>query len=234
MVRLLRTMASPGPLIASGRDADIFAFGPNRVLKRSREGHDLRKEARVMEFARTNGIPVPEVLEISDDGLEVVMERITGVDMVAALTRKPWSAKKQGALLSDLHRQVHEVIAPSWLKDASVGHGDRLLHLDLHPLNVMLTRAGPYVIDWANAGRGDPNVDVALAWILLSAGEASVNKVLEPIAGTIRSALVRSFLARFDVEELKALGPAVVTWKTSDPHMSERELQGMWKLFGRS
>jgi tRNA A-37 threonylcarbamoyl transferase component Bud32 len=225
-------MPSPGPLLASGRDADIFEFGPNCVLKRSREGHDLSTEARAMEFARGHGVRVPEVVEVRANGLEVVMERINGIDMVAALTRKPWSAKKQGGLLSDLHHQIHELTAPSWLKDAPVSSGDRLLHLDLHPLNVMLTRSGPYVIDWANAAKGDPNFDVALAWILLSAGEARINKVIEPFARLIRSSLTNSFLEESDSDALKALGPQVVAWKARDPHMAEGELRGMWRVVG--
>jgi tRNA A-37 threonylcarbamoyl transferase component Bud32 len=225
-------MSQPGPLLASGRDADIFEYGFNCVLKRSREGHDLVKEARVMEFARSQGILVPEVVEVSEDGLEIVMERVSGTDMVSALTRKPRSSKKQGRLLSELHHQMHKVTAPAWLKGAPVGHGDRLLHLDLHPLNVMLTRSGAYVIDWANAATGDPNVDVALAWILLSAGEPNNNKLLEPFVGVIKSALTASFLEAFDTDALKAIGPEVVAWKSRDPHMSERELQGMWRVVG--
>jgi aminoglycoside phosphotransferase (APT) family kinase protein len=39
-----------------------------------------------------------------------------------------------------------------------------LVHLDLHPLNVLCTRRGPVVIDWPAAARGAPGVDVALTW----------------------------------------------------------------------
>ena len=46
-------------------------------------------------------------------------------------------------------------------------HGDRLVHLDLHPANVLLTASGPAVIDWPNAGRGDGLADVATTWVVL-------------------------------------------------------------------
>lgn len=36
-----------------------------------------------------------------------------------------------------------------------------MLHLDLHPGNVILTVAGPVVIDWTDVLRGDPALDLA-------------------------------------------------------------------------
>ena len=49
--------------------------------------------------------------------------------------------------------------------------------MDLHPLNVMIGAEGPVVIDWPNAARGDPVVDVVLAWVLMAAGEVPTNPV---------------------------------------------------------
>ena len=42
--------------------------------------------------------------------------------------------------------------------------GDRLVHRDLHPMNVMMTAVGPIVMDWANASAGSPAFDVADTW----------------------------------------------------------------------
>ena len=79
----------PGPLLAAGRDADIFEYGPGLVLRRSREGRSMAMEARVMEYVRSQGFPVPAVEEVSDDGLSMVIERIEGTDMVATMTKRP-------------------------------------------------------------------------------------------------------------------------------------------------
>ena len=38
----------PGPLLASGRDGDIFEFGPGLVLRRARSGRVIEGEARVI------------------------------------------------------------------------------------------------------------------------------------------------------------------------------------------
>ena len=108
-------------------------------------------EARIMEYARANGFPVPAVEEMSDDGSDMVMERIDGADMFVSLTKRPWTISRQGKLLAGLHHRLHEIPTPTWLADAPFGEGDRLLHLDLHPLNVILSSKGPVVIDWTNA-----------------------------------------------------------------------------------
>ena len=43
-----------------------------------------------------------------------------------------------------------------------------LLHFDLHPENVVLTAAGPVVVDWANATEGPPGLDTAMTAIILA------------------------------------------------------------------
>jgi aminoglycoside phosphotransferase (APT) family kinase protein len=223
-------MMEPGLLLAAGRDADIYEYGPGLVLRRSRAGRSLTDEARVMEFVRSQGYPVPAVAEMSDDGVDMVMERIEGVDMVAAMSKRPWTIPRQGAVLADLHRQLHELSAPDWLHDAPVGRGDRLLHLDLHPLNVMIGPRGPVVIDWTGACRGDPAVDVALAWVLIAAGEVPTGRLLLTILGHARSVLLKRFLRPFDVDVVKQSLSDVVAWKTLDPHMSVSEQDRMWQV----
>ena len=177
-----------GPLLAAGRDADIFEYGPGLVLRRSREGHSMSREARVMQYVRSQGFPVPDVKEVSDDGLTMVMERIEGADMVAMMSKRPWAIPRVGRVLADLHRRLHELAAPDWLHAAPVGRGDRVLHLDLHPLNVMMSPRGPVVIDWAGASRGDPAVDVALAWVLMAAGEVPTGRFIGTVLGRARAA----------------------------------------------
>jgi len=53
-----------GRLLASGRDADIYEYGHQAVLRRSRAGQSLAKEARVMEYLHMLGYPVPAVGEL--------------------------------------------------------------------------------------------------------------------------------------------------------------------------
>jgi aminoglycoside phosphotransferase (APT) family kinase protein len=226
-------MKAPGPLIASGRDADIFEYGPNLVLRRSKDGRSIASEARIMEYLHAQGFPVPAVEEISDDGANLVMERIPGASMVDAIARAPWTIRRQARVLAELHRDLHEVAPPDFLPPAPVGQGDRVLHLDLHPLNVIVGPKGPVVIDWTGACIGDPNVDVALAWVLMSAGTIPGGSVRVRVLGWGRSLLINGYISHFDQNQVALRLRPVVEWKVKDPHMSEDEIQSMWKLVER-
>jgi aminoglycoside phosphotransferase (APT) family kinase protein len=226
---------APGPLLASGRDADIFEYGPGLVLRRSRENRkSMLAEAKTMQYLRDRGYPVPAVEEVSEDGTELVMERVDGPSMVAAISRAPWTVRRQGRVLADLHRQLHEIPCPEFLAPAPVGGiGDRILHLDLHPLNVIISRRGPVVIDWPNARTGDPNTDIAVAWALLFAGEIPGGGLLTKALGVFRNLLVEGFLSGFDRAKVAAMLGDVVEWKARDAHMSEGEVDRMRSLVRR-
>ena len=187
-----------------------------------------------MEHVRSQGYPVPAVEEVSDDGLAMVIERIEGADMVAVMTRRPWTITAQGRVLADLHHRLHALAAPDWLADAPVGRGDRLLHLDLHPLNVIVSPKGPVVIDWTGACRGDPSVDVALAWVLMAAGDVPTGRLIGALLGRARATLVTSYLRCFDLDTVRQALREVVAWKVSDPHMSASEQARMWQLVEKS
>jgi hypothetical protein len=190
----------------------------------------MATEARTMDYVRAQGYPVPAVDEISDDGTDLVIERLFGPSMVAAMTRRPWTIRHQATVLADLHRRLHEIPAPHWLPPAPCGEGDRLLHLDLHPLNVMLTDNGPVVIDWPNAVRGEGPVDVALTWVLMACGGIPFGRVKAALLRRGRALLVDAFLRDFDLAPVRRHLADVVEWKVKDPNMTEVEQQAMWHL----
>jgi aminoglycoside phosphotransferase (APT) family kinase protein len=189
-------------------------------------------EARTMEYLQAHGYPVPAVYEVSDDGTDLVMERIDGPSMVDFMSRRPWTVRRQGVALAALHQQLHTIPPPDFLPPAPVGSGDSFLHMDLHPLNVMIGPDGPVVIDWPNAARGDPLVDIVLAWVLMAAGEVPSNRVIGAVLGRARAILIKGFLADLGPD----LGPArqrlraVVGFKVRDPNMSPAEQQAMWRV----
>jgi aminoglycoside phosphotransferase (APT) family kinase protein len=227
-------MRAPGPLLASGRDSDIFEYGPHHVLRRSRsEGRSQLLESRTMEYLLAQGYPVPVVLEIDATGRDLVMERVDGVTMVEAVKRAPWSLGRRARELAELHQRLHLIEPPEFLGAAPVGHGSVLVHMDLHPLNVLVGNDGPVVIDWTGAARGAADVDVAIAWELMSVGQLPVGRLEALLVGAARGALVRSFLACFDREALVERVRAVVAWKVEDPHMSSTEVAAMWALVSR-
>lgn len=190
----------------------------------------MAQEARTMAYLHEQGYPVPAIEELSEDGSELVMERIEGRSMVDAIASAPWSVRRHGRVLAELHGRLHDIAAPDFLRPAPVGAGDRVVHMDLHPLNVMVGPKGPVVIDWANTCAGDPLVDVGLAWVLMAAGQVPGSRLMARLLGWGRALLVNGFLSQFDRHEVTARLRPVVEWKVKDPHMSEAEVAGMWRV----
>lgn len=223
-------MRQDAKLIASGRDADIYEAGPGLVMRRSRDGRSLAYEAKIMEYVRSHGFPVPEVQGVNGDGTEMVMERLHGVSMLDGLAHRPWRLRSTGAQLADLHQRLHEIVAPGWMAAAPSGAGERVVHLDLHPLNVMMTDRGPFVIDWANAGRGDPAVDVALTWLLLAGGAVSGSRTAAWFVTRARGAVIRGFLDGCERAAAARHLREVAQWKSRDPNMSPSERAAMERV----
>ena len=183
----------PGPLIGAGRAADVYALGGQRVLRRYRNGDSAEREAGVMAYLAEAGFPVPRVYDAS--GPDLVMERLAGRDMLADLSGRPWLVRRHARTLAGLHDRLHAIAAPPSLR-AQFGPGDRVLHLDLHPGNVMLTAAGPVVIDWSNVAAGAPAADVAMAWLIIATSEVDAPPLLlRPAISSIRAVLLRRFRA---------------------------------------
>ena len=179
-------------MIAAGRASEILDLGEGRILRRFKNGGDPGREAGIMVHARTHGFPVPEVLEVRDDAL--VLERIEGPSMLRMLRMRPWRVGEYARVLAELHAQLHEIPFK----------GERLLHVDLHPDNVLLSPDGPVVIDWTNSCAGDPRFDVAMTWIICRTsggpGELLFTRLFLRYAGReeARQALAEAAVYRLD------------------------------------
>jgi aminoglycoside phosphotransferase (APT) family kinase protein len=179
-----------GRLIGVGRTADVYAIDRDRVLRRYRVPIDVRAEAEIMSYVAAAGFPVPAVYDAG--GQDMVMERLEGRDMLADLAGKPWRTRRHARTLARLHDQLHAITAPPGLP--AFGRGDRVLHLDLHPANVMLTPRGPVVIDWVNAHAGAPGADVAMAYLIMATSEVDdVPAAVRPGLRPVRAALIGGF-----------------------------------------
>jgi aminoglycoside phosphotransferase (APT) family kinase protein len=216
-----------GPKLAEGRDSEIFEHGSDKVLRVARSGRSLVPEAEVMRYVRRRGYPCPEVYDAGDGYL--VMDRLDGPTMMQYAGSFPFPLRRTGRLLADLHERLHQIPAPPGIKVAPVP-GDRLVHRDLHPMNVMMTSGGPVVIDWANASAGDPVFDVADTWVLLVCGTAPMagtDRVVVPIG---RRVLLRAFLRHVDTVAARKAIPAAVENRLRDPAMSPDERSRMQRL----
>lgn len=173
-------------LLARGRDADVFALDARRVLRRCRIYPPSQTEIRMMRHLVDSGYPLPRLLDIS--GLDMVLERVDGPTMLTAFQTR--GVAGQGRVLAALHNRLHAIRVPQW---ADASPTDRILHLDLHPDNVILAEAGPVVIDWSNVSLGPPALDVADSLILLRTGQVQDDE--PPELRHMREQLAREFLA---------------------------------------
>jgi aminoglycoside phosphotransferase (APT) family kinase protein len=98
-------------------------------------------------------------------------------------------------MLARMHDQLHEIQAPSWLnRPFGDREGDRVLHLDLHPGNVMLTADGPMIIDWSNGAAGPPGADIAMASVIMTTSEVDdLSLPIRLIAERIRRRVITKF-----------------------------------------
>jgi aminoglycoside phosphotransferase (APT) family kinase protein len=207
-------------LLARGRDAAVFTHSPGRVLRRYARAADTAREVAVMDHARDHGYPVPFAEALSDT--DILLERIDGPTMLDDLALRPWRVFAHARTLADLHRRLHAIEAPRWLPP--FGDGDALLHLDLHPRNVLLGPRGPSVIDWANARRGRGEADVAHAWVILTTSEIDgVTGVRAVVLATLRAVFAHAFLAGFDRAAIARVVPMCARARLADRNLRERE-----------
>ena len=183
-----------------------------------------------MEFVRSHGYPAPEVFQVSDNGCDLVMERIDGPTMVDMGSSRPWRVRSMGRELAKLHESLHRLPAPRWLPKAPFGDGNQLLHMDLHPLNVLMGAEGPVVIDWTNAVSGDPLADVALTWALIASGEVPTGRMQSVLLEVGRNRLLKAFLQSFQGVALRSMLREGIEWKCTDPNMSAIEINRMRSL----
>ncbi|HUZ03373.1 MAG TPA: aminoglycoside phosphotransferase family protein [Thermomicrobiaceae bacterium] len=154
-------------------------------LFRAEQQRTFAREVRAMQLAGAGGIPTPEVrAQGAWDGRPVVLlSWCHGQPLARALLRQPRRSWRLGELFGEMQARIHgiqldEGAMPGgldWRAWAGAGEdalrarldetgprADALLHLDYHPLNVLVDRHGiTGVLDWANAAAGEPRADVA-------------------------------------------------------------------------
>ena len=210
-------------IIASGRDADVFDLGDGRVLRRHKDGRPATKQAELLRYVAAHGYPVPRLYDAS--GPDLVLEKLDGPELQQAL--RPWNAARLARVLGSLHRRLHEIPPLPGLA-SELGEPRALLHLDLHPRNVILTPAGPKVIDWANAQNGPPDADPALLYVIAKTTEIRP-RYLAPVVDVF----LRAFLREAAGPEFRAILPAVARWRRRDENVTATERAAIDRLLAR-
>ena len=215
-------------LIATGRDADVFDLGDGRVLRRHKDGRPATKQAELIRYAASHGFPVPVLHDAS--GPDLVLEKVDGPEMQQVL--RPWNIGHFARILAGLHRRLHE-IPPLPGLETVFGEPQALLHLDLHPRNVLLSSRGALVIDWANAANGPGQADVALMWVIGKTSRIEAPVLARPPLRAFRDRFLEAFVAVAADQDFAVVLPAVAEWRKRDPNVTADERAAIDRLLVR-
>ncbi len=199
---------------------------------------DAELEARVTRAARESGLSAPRMWEVVNvNGRPgIVMERIEAESMHKWARLYPWRRYTGPKIMAQIHADMHsktsaempdlreklrsgvenadevsdEIRSLALERLARLPDGNSICHGDLHLNNVLMSKAGPVIVDWKYGSRGHPAADVARAVMVVSAGM--------PMVGVIRRTFVRVsrkiFLSIYLKEYFRITG---MTWEEVSP-----------------
>jgi aminoglycoside phosphotransferase (APT) family kinase protein len=197
----LELTADPAP-VKGGQDAAIWKIEEEgeqyalRVFPGGRE-RGFAREVSAMRGAAAAGLPVPRLRAAGavDGHLAMAIAWCEGRPMLSAVSNKPWLLWHHARLLGKQQALLQQIPAPDELREDAPGYwlarsgpgepiaevltrrgvrSDALVHMDFHPLNVMVNGDGSIsgIIDWTGAAAGDPRADLALTASILSVAPA--------------------------------------------------------------
>jgi aminoglycoside phosphotransferase (APT) family kinase protein len=130
---------------------------------------------------------------------------------MAALVSGEVDVPTGAALLADLHVRLHAL-------PPRPGADQGVVHLDLHPDNVLLGPAGPVLVDWRNAADGPPELDLAVTALIMALVAGDHEHAMAGRAAELLSAFVP--LAHAD---LRCGLAGAVELRRVDPNLSAAE-----------
>jgi aminoglycoside phosphotransferase (APT) family kinase protein len=157
---------------------------------RADQAHVLHREVVALEAAAAGGVPVPrlEAIGTHEQRPALLQEWSHGRTLLEAVRARPADVLRFSYRFGQLQARLHQVPAPpglrsNWLDwagpcepslrplllQASATEPARLIHLDCHPLNVLVDAGGrpTALLDWTNAHGGDRRADIARTLTIL-------------------------------------------------------------------
>lgn len=169
-----------------------------KLYRQGWERRTAEYEYKQAVASQKTGYRVPQVQQMVEvDGrFGIVYERIEGHTMFDEIKQKPLQFIEYARMMADLHLDMHsrraedldtsQDILASKINRAdgldqptkdkvlayldSLPRGNKLLHGDFHPGNIMMTEKGPIIIDWIDGNIGHPLADVARTTVLGTVG----------------------------------------------------------------
>jgi len=214
-------------------------------------------EARIARAIYEADIPSPAPGEIVEAGDRrgLTYERLDGISMLQDMNARPWMLLKHVRSLAELQVQINQqsiLGLPSYkdrlsydirntphlsqdLRDKALAllnalpDGQNVCHGDYHPGNVIITKAGPIVIDWMTASAGSQWADVARTSLLLTIGAKGAGKQVAPMIRLLINLYHRMYLKHYlklvpdKRNELKKWMPVIAAARLNEDIALERE-----------
>jgi thiamine kinase-like enzyme len=215
----------------TGTETEVFLVGEDKVLcvNMYRGDEAIDRALTALEAARGRGVHVPAFAgPVTISGKRgILLELLDSKNLLAKLGQAPWKVCSVGRITGAAHASLNSVLGPRALPTihdiafhaieqsahaygdrrelasrlAALPSGDRLLHCDLNPANLLFDarRRRWDVVDWGSAARGDPAADVALTLIMMSDGAVpdSTSRVVGFVAPYGRRLLIRAYMSEY-------------------------------------
>lgn len=147
-----------------GATGQTWAAGPG--VLRVTPSASLRRELAACTAAGA-AVPVPRILDVVDlgDVSAALLQRLPGRPAGALDGVDPSRARTRGRACGEIHAALATVAPPPGFRTVGgpAEGAECLLHLDLHPFNVLVDddERVSGIVDWANTAAGPPEFDRA-------------------------------------------------------------------------
>jgi aminoglycoside phosphotransferase (APT) family kinase protein len=191
---------------------------------RAEQAAAFQREIAAMRAAAVQGLPVPaiEAEGVWRERPVMLLRWMPGRPLGEELSARPWLAWPLGVAFGQMQARLHQIDAPDalrsepyrWINWADPDDALRerllgaatlsgtLLHLDYHPLNVLVAdRQISAILDWTNACTGDCRADLARTAAILRF--APLPGLPAPLSTVVR----RTFIAGWRHGYRKVAGP---------------------------
>ncbi|MEP7764721.1 phosphotransferase [Sanguibacter sp. 25GB23B1] len=173
-------------LLTRGRSSDVYLLNDTEVVRRLHDRDDTFRNVDLIRHLNAEHFPTARVVHAQ--GPDLIMERLNGATLLQALDVQDVGITDGVRILLDLHETLHALpLPPSGVASRVVGRGECIVHLDLHPANVLMTSDGPFLIDWESAGLGPAGLDLAMTALVFAEIVADGDEYARPAHAMLRT-----------------------------------------------
>ncbi|KEZ53681.1 hypothetical protein GS18_0201520 [Metabacillus indicus] len=247
--------------MGTGNTARVIARGGGTVAKvfyRHIASDFIEYEYAIYKEIAKTPLQVPRLYSFEKEKHALIFERIDGNSLMAKMKSNPLFMPIHMRRMAEWHADIHQcrnlklpllndrlasrISVCSDLNESEkrkiLSHleglpdNERVLcHGDFHPDNVLLTKKGHVIIDWADAAVGSRLADIARSFLLIKYGGLTSSPVQRMFRRLLAKYYVRCCrrIGLFDMSELQKWILPVAAGRLSES-IGEREKEALLKL----